>query len=406
MQLFVHCEVQKACSTRDECIIDAVLNSPFQEVRMSRLAELVAELSDLLSSAAEKEQLCRCSSAPDFAATITLNRAAHFATPDGSSIKLTPGNYRADVLAEGHVLLSSSSERRSWIVEASRTWHELKVASPLALSVPVGEDEENIIVLFPGGGALLATGSHTKSPGRALGPKSLPTPVIVEAILKWMGLGFGAHELKDFPISRISLLFPFLAGTGTIEPGPSPARFAPMTTPPNWVGATVVNCFAAPLGSAGPGGPGTAPQCTFAPGDPVKRGPFAGYVTSITPVTVTSSVSMAGRVVQLLVTSVVDNVGATTMMYMTWTDVYQLLPQSNGSISFPGVIVATGRSGSNDFSTWVPDAEAAFTGSPGTGAPVGFELRVDGFTLATRSCKFNAQLYYPQSSADPTLFCQ
>jgi len=108
---------------------------------MSRLAELLAELSDLLSTAVEKEQLC--SSPTDSAATIMLNRAAHFATPDGSSIKLSPGDYRVGVLAEGHSLLSSASERRSWIVEASRTWHELKVASPLALSVPVGEDEEN-----------------------------------------------------------------------------------------------------------------------------------------------------------------------------------------------------------------------------------------------------------------------
>jgi len=401
--------------------IDAVLDGRCQEVRMSRLAELLVELSDLLSSAAEKEQLCRHSSLADSAATITLNRAAHFPTPDGSGIKLSPGNYRVDVLAEGHFLLSSASERRSWIVEASRTCHELKVASPLALSVPAGEDEENIVVLFPGGGGLLATGSrkkspagsHKKSPGRALASKFLPTPLIVESILKWMPVArlqwnlFGTKELKDLPIGRLLLLFPFLTGIGTIEPGTSPARFAPMMTPPNWVGARVVDCTAAPSGSSGAYGPGTAPPCTFTPGEPIGRAPAAGYVTSTTPVTVTSSVSLAGRVVQLLVTSAVVWVGTATVMYSRWTDVYQVLPQNNEPISFPGVIVATGIAAKDaPSSTWVPDAESAFTTrGPGSGYPVVFELRVEGFTFATRSCKFNAQLYYPQSSADPTLFC-
>jgi hypothetical protein len=373
---------------------------------MSRLAELLIELSNELLSSGEKEQLCRCPSASDFtedAATITLPGPASFSAPDGSSVKLGPGTYRVDVLAEGHFVLTSLSERHHWVVAGSRTWHELRLTSPLALSVPTEGDEQNIMVLFPGGGALLAGGSHAQAPPGAPAQRSIPTSLLLDALLRWTPI-----HVRPLPFDKQTLIpLPYLIGWGTIEPGASPTRFGPMVTPPHWVSATVVSCAGAPAGSAGPGGPGTAPPCAFTPGESVMRGPFAGYVTSVTPVTVTSTRHVAGRVVQLLVTSVVHNVGNTTMLYSPWRDVYQVVPTANGPVVFPNVIVATGRAASNaPFSTWAPDAQAAFTTAAGTGAPVEFELRVDGFTFATRSCKFNAQFYYPQSPADPTLFCQ
>lgn len=374
---------------------------------MSRLAELLIELSNELLSSSEKERLCRCPSASGFtedAATINLPRAANFPAPDGSSVELSPGPYRVAVLAEGHFVLTSLSERRHWVVGASRTWHELRLTSPLALSVPAEGDEQNIIVLFPGGGALLASGSDTKAPAGAPDQRALPTPLLVDALLKWTPI-----QTQRLPFDRQSLLFPlrYLVGWGTIEPGASPTRFGPMVTPPNWVNATVVSCETAPFGTAGVGGPGTAPPCPFTPGESVLRGSFAGYVTSVTPVTVTSTLSVAGRVVQLLVTSVVHSVGNVISMYSAWRDVYQVVPATNGPVVFPNVIVATGRAGSpTHFSTWAPDAEAAFTTAVGTGAPVEFELRVDGFTFATRSCKFNAQFFSSRPSANPTLFCQ
>lgn len=61
---------------------------------MSRLAELLIELSNELLSSGEKERLCRCPSASDFtedAATISLPGPASFSAPDGSSVKLGPG---------------------------------------------------------------------------------------------------------------------------------------------------------------------------------------------------------------------------------------------------------------------------------------------------------------------------
>lgn len=372
---------------------------------MSRLAELLIELSNELLSSSEKKRLCACPPASDFtgdAATIDLPRAANFSAPDGSTVALSPGSYRVAVLAEGHFVLTSLSESRHWVLGASRTWHELRLTSPLALSVPAEGDEPNIIVLFPGGGALLAGGSHTKAPAGAPDQRALPTPLLVDALLKWTSV-----QTQHVPFDKQSLFpLPYLVGWGTIEPGASPTHFGPMVTPPNWANATVVSCDAAPFGSYGPGGPGTAPPCPFTPGQFVLRGPFARYVTSVAPVTVTSSLSVAGRVVQLLVTSVVHSVGYTTSMHSTWRDVYQVVPPTNGPVVFPNVIVATGRAAANThFSTWAPDAETAFSSPVGTGAPVEFELRIDGITFAARSCKFNAR-FYPQSPAPPILFCQ
>jgi hypothetical protein len=89
---------------------------------MSRLADLLIELSNELLSSGEKQRLSRCPSASDFtedAATITLPRPASLSAPDGSSVKLSPGTYRVDVLTEGHFVLTSLSDQHHWVVGTS-----------------------------------------------------------------------------------------------------------------------------------------------------------------------------------------------------------------------------------------------------------------------------------------------
>ena len=373
---------------------------------MSRLTELLIALSNELRSSGEKERPGSCPAAFDFteaAATINLPRPANFSAPDGSRVQLSPGTYRVDVLAEGHFVLTSTSQSRHWVVGASRTWHELRLTAPLALNVPTEGNEQNIMVLFPGGGALLAGGPGTMASPGAAAQIAIPSPHLVEAILGWSPV-----QTQHAPFDKQLLVpLPNVVGFGTIEPGPSPTGFGQMVTPPHWVNATVVSCEGPPFGTWGPGGPGTSGSfCPFTPGDAFLRGTFAFYVTSVTDVTVTSSLSVAGRIVQLLVTSVVHNVGNTPVLYATVKDVYQVVPPANGPVVFQDVIVATGRAGSNTLSsTWGPDANAAFTTAIGTGAPVEFELRVDGFTFARRSCRFNAQ-HFPQNPANPIIFCQ
>jgi hypothetical protein len=361
---------------------------------MSVVAELLAELSNLLSSLPGKEKSCEWSSpvasAPALS-TVSLEERALFLRPDGSAVELNAGEYQVTILPEGHFLLASTTERLHWFISAKRTWHPFNLTSLLVLNVHT-DGVQNIMALFPGGGALLAMGSQEPTPAGTPGPKSIEAPVVLEAILKWSPPQWPARRV---PFNERLLLPPSLFGWGQINPDPSPARFAPMVTPPNWVSATVATCSA-------PGG------CPFTPGDPALRGPFAGYVTSVTSVTVSSvPVIRPGWIVQLLVTSMVSNVGNITMMVSTWTDVYQIISPAAGPVVFPGVILATGRAASNaQFSTWVPDAEESFTTSPGTGVPVQFELRIGGITFATRTCLFNAQYYYPETTAGPVLTCQ
>lgn len=291
------------------------------------------------------------------------------------------------------------------MVSASRAWHELRLTSPLALRVPTDGDDENIVVLFPAGGALLARGSYASAPAGAAAQRSLPTPRLVEAILGWTQV-----QTQQLPFDKQWLLapLPYLVGFGTIEPGLSPTRVrtdgdaAQLGKRDRRELRSCLIGNRCPVWTPRAG----APSCPFTPGQSVIRSSFAWYVTAVTPVTVTSSLSVAGRVVQLIVTSMVHNVGNTPMFYAMWKDVYQVVPTVNGPVVLSNVIVATGRAGSNSSPlTWAPDAQAAFTTAQGTGAPVEFELRVDGFTFATRACKFNARSY-PQTPAEPILFCQ
>lgn len=369
-------------------------NRSISRDQMSRVSELLAELSSLLSSSGTMEKNCQCTAQNGGSpSSITLEQEAQLQAPNGSAIELAPGEYQVTVLPpDGRFFLTSAKDGQHWFAKASRTWHPFNISSSLTLSVPDG-DAQNIMVLYPGGGALLASSAQAKTSGGAAGVQSPSSQVVLEAIMKWIPLHFAYFQGA---LDRNKLLFPPWV-FGDIAPDPSPARFAPMVLPPNWTGATVVTC-AAPAGLV----------CAFTPGEAVTRGMYPGYVTSVTSVTVSAHpVIRAGQSVELLVTSVVLNIGHTGIMYATWTDTYQIIAPANGSVAFPGIVLATGRAGSNaPFATWVPDAEDAFTTTPGTGAPVQFELHIDGVTFAIQNCKFNANWYYPESTATPTLICQ
>jgi len=79
---------------------------------------------------------------------------------------------------------------------------------------------------------------------------------------------------------------------------------------------------------------------------------------------------------------------------MTWTDLYRQVPSTNGPLTFPGVIVATGtppaEAGPVNDPLWEQEAAKDFIpNSPSDrGAPIEFELRVNGITQAFRSCEY------------------
>jgi hypothetical protein len=167
-----------------------------------------------------------------------------------------------------------------------------------------------------------------------------------------------------------------LVHAGTIEPTQEASPFvARVTPPPTWMSCTVASCQPCPDGSV-----------IYPPGTPINRLPLADYILSQTSVTVQSTLPLAGRLVQLVVTSVVltRDPWKSWFPFMTWTDVYQQSASSNGPLMFPSVIVATGRR-----TTSAALVHQVFT-SPtlSQGIPTVFELRVNGITLAKRTCGY------------------
>ncbi len=359
---------------------------------MSALDDLLNELTALRAAGSQTQTSCHCScsdAANARAATVALKHKTHFSAPDGSTFELAAGEYYVSVLPNGSFLLSSNAEKRHWNVAAARAWHEFNLTSSLALNVPE-ERAQNVMVLFPGGVALLAAGKY-EGGGEPLNPKLPSTEQILGAI----------HEWLTWPPLRPGLNLPFnhrlLPGSyyalrfGDIQPDPSPSLFEYQSPLPDWISATVLSCAGA-CGSLTPGAP--APRGAPGPAAP-------GYVVSITQVTVSATPAIkTGDVVQLLVKSQVQSVGKTPTLAAIFQDVYQQVAVAGGPVTFGRVMVATGTDASSDPLVWGEDAEEAYTSYQGTGAQVHFELRLNGVTCVTRDCKFNAN-----SPGSPILAC-
>ncbi|MBA2566114.1 MAG: hypothetical protein H0V09_11955 [Gemmatimonadetes bacterium] len=374
--------------------------------------------SDALFPGLGKEGFASSSAdATALATTIHLDRSARFVAPGGDTVELAPGAYRVQVGGDGHLILTSADGRNTHALQASITWHELNLTSPLALHVPGSgpgtrsggesrapeDDGGQILLSHPGGCALWAmkpgeTPSRAERAHRALGATTL-----AEAVLKWQPVtAVGPLPFDKSLLSQVWRVSP--KAVGTIEPGASPSGFGPSNIPPYWISAAVSTQYVPPAGSYGGGGPGTASGVPMSPpGTEVRRGAFPGYLISVTPVMVASSLSIAGRLVRLLVTSHVIDIGFPTILSTTWTDVYQLVPQGGGPATFPEVIVATGHVPTTPpapNTTWAAEVAKRLTAAAGSGAPTLFELQVDGITIAERICRYNAR--FPQS---PELLC-
>ncbi len=380
----------------------------------SRKALRVASKADLGGPAGNQTAL----HITGLADAIQLDRPTRFRASKGDTVELRPGVYRVMPGAGGGLVLQSADLKSSCALATVTTWHPLGLLSPLVLNVPDERNERHILMLFPGGAALQAHGWRG-SPPRTMGLPAAGS--LVEAVLKWLPPSLVTTAL---PFDRSFLLNPWFMIWGTVQPGSSPTGFGPSNVPPNWIGATVATCDVPPAGSAMPIGTGTgggsyppgskvgppigagmqSGYVPFPPGSAVLRGAFPSYIQSVTPVKVTSTVSMVGRVVQLHVTSHVVTIGVPTILSMTWTDVYQIVPQAAGPVMFPGVIVATGRVPTTPpapTTSWPAEVQKRFTSPTGRGAPTVFELRLDGVWITDRTCEYLGR--YPGS---PELRCQ
>lgn len=330
--------------------------------------------------------------------TIQLPRPTRFLARKGETIELRPGVYRVLVAPDGQLVLRSPAQSAAYELATTRAWHELELLSPLALHVPGENEAGHVVMLFPGGAALQAIGWSGALPATMDFP---PSKSLANAVIEWLPPTLATA----LPFDRAKLFNPWAKIWGSIQPGPSPTGFGPSGTPPNWIGATVATSWAQGLGPA-PTGPISGPPHShweasgaegsgnepIPPGTPALRGAFPSIIYSVTPVTVTATMSMVGRVVRLQVTSHVVTLGGVTWAIATWTDVYQIVPSANGPVTFPGVIVATAHVVPNappaPMTTWAAEAQKWFTLPTGGGAPTVFELRLDGMWITERTCEY------------------
>lgn len=318
---------------------------------------------------------------------VGLDERTRFMHPGGEGVVVDPGLYRVEVIDNEQIVLIAENGKTT-IVEATSGAHPMDLDAPFAVAFDAEEGDRRLAVLLPGGVAVMAGAARTP-PADAQRQQIFGSPGFAGAVLKL--------PIADV-VAKPGYLVPYHKFLfGKIEPGTSPAPFAPQTFPPNWVRSVVVTCYVPPAGSYGPGGPGTASGVpVFTPGTEVRRGPYPGYIVSTTPVRVTCPGSEAGKVVELRVTEHVATIGVPTILSMTWQDIYRVVPTVDGPVDFPGVIVATGRfpptpppPGVN----YTSQVQARLTSPTGFGVPVEFDLYLDGAWIASRQMGYYAS--YP-----------
>ena len=305
-------------------------------------------------------------------------RPLAFAAEKGKPITVEAGLYRVEASDDGHIVLVSDTGKAT-PVPTVKDWHDQVLDAPVALDVEK-EGEHALVLLLPGGVALHSSGSygHVRDAQHPAGPVHDLT-TFYEGIFKLHKLKFGSFFNPNV----------WTLNWGKVLPKTPALPFAPASLPPNWVSTKVATCEVPQTGSHGPE-PGSASGVpVFKPGDVVLRGPFKGYYVSTTDVTATFSagLTLAGKTVELLVTAQVVPIGYAMIVSMTWQDTYRLVASANGPVTFPGVVLATGKTSGEPpaGTTWPAIFQQALNSPSGLGVPTVFELRVDGVILAEQT---------------------
>jgi hypothetical protein len=329
--------------------------------------------------------------------TVILREHATFLSPEGDEVRLRPGEYAVAVTAERHMHLAALDGHREVRLRAFADWHDFELDAPMAL--PVGEREPQIMLMMPGGRALV---SPSPMPGQIQG--TAPLPVVIDALLAFLPLA----QANGYPINK-NIFGQVSMADVLIEPSPAPTGFEPMTTPPNWHGAYC---------AAGSGWRQAIPPHQFWPnvdqdpppspvGQPRYRGAFPDYYMATDTVRVSSS-QLIGAMVTLRVKSWTAYLRVMSMVLFgpvdeVWEDEYQLPADANGDVTFPSVIVATAHAPSYPpppGTTWASIAAQEFTPPGSIGAYVQFAVSRTGPTIRTRTCHFSAR-----APGQPRLVC-
>lgn len=312
-------------------------------------------------------------------------RQIAFAGEKGKPITVEAGLYRVEASDDGHIVLVSDTGKATPIPTV-RDWHDQVVDAPVALDV-VKEDVHALVLLLPGGVALHSSGSYGQV-------RTLPAVTVHDLTTFYEGI-FKLHKLKFGSFFNPNI---WTLNWGKILPKTPALPFAPAGSPPNWVSTKVATCQVPSAGSqAVPQAgiqrpePGSASGIPLSqPGDVILRGPYKGYYVSSTDVTATFSagLTLAGKTVELLVTGQVVSLGYAMILSMTWQDTYRIVAGANGPVTFPGVVLVTGKTSADQppaGTTWPAMFQQALSSTSGLGVPTFFELRLDGISLAQQT---------------------
>lgn len=115
--------------------------------------------------------------------SITLDTSVHFTGADGNDALVGPATYEVQGKGE-HLQLRSLADQKTFVLQASKGRHELKLQGPVAISIPGYTEEEAdhqyIALLAPGGTSLETTGTYSGVQSRGLFNK--PRPGLQQAL--------------------------------------------------------------------------------------------------------------------------------------------------------------------------------------------------------------------------------
>ena len=116
--------------------------------------------------------------------TVSLDRAVHFTTPDGTDTVASPETYQVLAAGQDRLKLVAVKGTRTLIVDALATHHDEVIATPIALYVQDDEKFPHVVLLLPGGTGLEAVGSYDVIRSRGVRNFQLSLVAIQKALKK------------------------------------------------------------------------------------------------------------------------------------------------------------------------------------------------------------------------------
>ena len=111
-------------------------------------------------------------------ATIELDRAGHFQSPDGQAVTLGAGTYVVEARGEKTIKVADREEKTSTEIQTETGTHTEKITAPVATVLAEGEDFLHIVLLLPGGTTLDAIGTFSGVTTRGAMMAPLGAPVL------------------------------------------------------------------------------------------------------------------------------------------------------------------------------------------------------------------------------------